>query len=116
MMFIVKFLMKANLQKEQFILITEEKDMYKNDTIEELENYLETLGVYYQSIKDPYVAIGFRLDHFQPEEFKDVIHDLRIIAPLEEWVHQDKMIYSITHIDNVQFPLKLNKAIYEGTL
>lgn len=88
----------------------------KQDVIDELANFLDTIGINYEFATD-YFAIGFRLDAVgDTSEWKDIIDELKSIAPIEEWYHNDTGLYQITHIDDVTFPITLKSKIYEENL
>ena len=89
--------------------------MSKTDILDEIENYLETLGVCSATAAE-YASIGFRIDDIPSIEWRDLIFDLQQIAPLKEWVHTHNSVYSITHIDDQQFPVILDKDIYEKNI
>lgn len=47
-------------------------------------------------LADPEIAIGFALDHLEPWEVAEFLHDRRLFRPLLSWVHMCRERMSAT--------------------
>ena len=89
--------------------------MSKNDTLDRIENYLDSVGICSARAAE-YASIGFRLDELPPDAWREIVKDVMKFAPPDVWVYQDHAVLTITHIDDVQFPISIDKKLYEENL
>ena len=87
--------------------------MSKHDTIDEIENYLDSLGIHSSKISSTYAGIGFDPSQIDTTDQRDVIQDLIKIAPLNEFTHQWNKLYEIIFLDDTVFPIKINQTILD---
>ena len=76
----------------------------KQAILNNIEDYLSVLDIPYKVTSDTYTAIGFKMEEFDTQDYREILGDLERIAPKDEFVHQWSSLYTITHIDDMVFP------------